>query len=241
MNEEIHREDPQPKNHLRPFKVRRWLRAFAIMGVFVAALFIPAGRLDWWAGWSFLIAFFSSTIILTLWMRRRDPALMEERSRTAENVKSWDKAIMGVYTVLLFGMLVIAGLDAGRFGLSDMPTALIILGWLGLLAAFGLVWWVMASNPFLSRMVRIQDERGHVVVTTGPYNYVRHPMYVGTITAMICIPLVLGSYWALIPAVLIDILFVVRTAMEDRTLMEELPGYREYAARVRYRLLPGIW
>ena len=174
-------------------------------------------------------------------MRRRDPALIEERSRTAENVKSWDKAIMGVYMVLLFGMLVTAGLDAGRFGLSDMPAALRVLGWLGLLAAFGLVWWVMASNPFLSRMVRIQDERGHVVVTTGPYNYVRHPMYVGTISAMICIPLVLGSYWALIPAVLIDILFVVRTAMEDRTLMEELPGYREYAARVRYRLLPGIW
>jgi len=166
---------------------------------------------------------------------------MEERSRTADNVKSWDKAIMGVYTVLLFGMLVAAGLDAGRFGLSDMPVALRVLGWLGLVAAFALVWWVMASNPFLSRMVRIQDERGHVVVTTGPYNYVRHPMYVGTITAIFCIPLVLGSFWALIPAVLIDILFVVRTAMEDRTLMEELPGYKEYASRVRYRLFPIIW
>jgi len=89
--------------------------------------------------------------------------------------------------------------------------------------------------------VRIQDERGQVVVTTGPYNYVRHPMYVGTITAIFCIPLVLGSYWALIPAVLIDILFVMRSAMEDRTLMEELPGYKEYASRVRYRLFPGIW
>jgi len=241
MNEEIHRADPQPNNRLRSFKIGRMLRVITITGFFIAALFLPAGRLDWWAGWAFLIAFFGATIILTLWMRRRDPALMEERSRTAENVKSWDKAIMGVYTVLLFGMLVIAGLDAGRFGLSDMPAALIVVGWLGLLAAFGLVWWVMASNPFLSRMVRIQDERGQVVVTTGPYNYVRHPMYVGTITAMICIPLVLGSYWALIPAVLIDILFVVRTAMEDRTLMEELPGYWEYAARVRYRLLPGIW
>lgn len=166
---------------------------------------------------------------------------MEERSQTAENVKSWDKAIMGVYTVLLIGMLVAAGLDAGRFGLSNIPVALRVMGWLGLLAAFALVWWVMASNPFLSRMMRIQDERGQVVVTTGPYNYVRHPMYVGTITSMICIPLVLGSFWALIPAVLIDILFVVRTAMEDRTLMEELPGYWEYAARVRYRLFPGIW
>jgi len=241
MNEEIHRADPQPNNRLRPFKIGRMLRAFAIMGFFVAALFLPAGRLDWWAGWAFLIAFFGSTIILTLWMRRRDPALMEERSRTAENVKSWDKAIMGVYTALLFGMLVAAGLDAGRFGLSDMPSALRALGWLGLLAAFALAWWVMASNPFLSRMGRIQDERGHVVVTTGPYNYVRHPMYVGTITFVICVPLVLGSYWALIPAVLIDILFVVRTAMEDRTLMEELPGYREYSARIRYRLFPGIW
>ena len=241
MNEETRQVDPQPKNRLRMSKIGRLLRAFAIMGFFVAALFLPAGRLDWWAGWAFLIAFFGSTIILSLWMRRKDPALMEERSRTGENVKSWDKAIMGVYTVLLFGMLVTAGLDVGRFGLSDMPAALRVLGWLGLLAAFGLVWWVMASNPFLSRMVRIQDERGQVVVTTGPYNYVRHPMYVGTITAMICIPMVLGSFWALIPAIMIDILFVVRTAMEDSTLMEELPGYRGYAARVRYRLLPGIW
>jgi protein-S-isoprenylcysteine O-methyltransferase Ste14 len=241
MNEETHQADPQPKNRLRPFKIGRLLRAIAIMGFFIAALFIPAGRLDWWAGWSFLTAFFGATICLSLWIRCRDPALIEERSRTAENVKSWDKAIMGIYTVLLFGMLVAAGLDAGRFGLSDMGIALRVLGWLGLLAAFALVWWVMASNPFLSRMVRIQDERGHVVVTTGPYNYVRHPLYVGTITSMICIPLVLGSYWALIPAVLIDILFVVRTAMEDRTLLEELPGYREYAARIRYRLFPGIW
>lgn len=241
MNEETYQADPQPNNRMRPFKIRRLLRAIAIMGFFIAALFLPAGRLDWWSGWAFLIAFFGATIILTLWMRRRDPALMEERSRKAENVKPWDKAIMGVYTVLLFGMLVVAGLDAGRFGLSDMPVALRVLSWLGLLAAFTLGWWVMASNPFLSRMVRIQDERGHVVVTTGPYNYVRHPMYVGTITFVICVPLVLGSYWALIPALLIDILFVVRTAMEDRTLMEELPGYREYAARIRYRLFPGIW
>ena len=241
MNEETHQVDPQPNNRLRPFKIGRLLRAFAIMGFFIAALFLPAGRLDWWAGWAFLIAFFGATIILSLWMRRRDPALMEERSRTAENVKSWDKVIMVVYTVLLFVMLMVAGLDAGRFGLSDMPAALRALGWLGLLTAYALVWWVMASNPFLSEMVRIQDERGHVVVTTGPYNYVRHPMYVGTITALSTIPLVLGSYWALIPAVLIDILFVVRTAMEDRMLRAELPGYWEYASRIRYRLIPGIW
>jgi protein-S-isoprenylcysteine O-methyltransferase Ste14 len=241
MNEETHKADPQPNNRQRSFKIGRMLRAVAIMGVFIAALFLPAGRLDWWAGWAFLIAFFGATIILSLWMRRRDPALMEERSRTAENVKSWDKVIMGVYTVLLFVMLMVAGLDAGRFGLSDMPAALRALGWLGLLTAYALVWWVMASNPFLSEMVRIQDERGHVVVTTGPYNYVRHPMYVGTITALSTIPLVLGSYWALIPAMLIDILFVVRTAMEDRTLKAELPGYREYASRIRYRLIPGIW
>ena len=241
MTEEKSRRSQEANHSPGRSKSKRLLRAFAIMGFFIAALFLPAGRLDWWAGWAFLIAFFDSTIILTLWMRRRDPALMDERSQTGENVKAWDKAIMGIYTVLLFGMLAAAGLDAGRFGLPDMPVGLRVLGWLGLLAAFGLVWWVMASNPFLSRMVRIQDERGQVVVTSGPYNYVRHPMYVGTITAMICIPLVLGSYWALIPAVMIDILFVVRTAMEDRTLMEELPGYREYAARVRCRLLPGIW
>jgi protein-S-isoprenylcysteine O-methyltransferase Ste14 len=166
---------------------------------------------------------------------------MEERRRIARDAKSWDKAIIGTHTALLFTMLVVAGLDASRFGWSSTPAILRVPAWLGLAVATVLVWWSLASNPFASRSVRIQEERGHRVATSGPYRYVRHPMYVGVIVCAFCIPVVLGSWWSLIPGALLAILFVVRTALEDRTLKEELEGYREYAKRVRYRLLPPVW
>jgi protein-S-isoprenylcysteine O-methyltransferase Ste14 len=104
-----------------------------------------------------------------------------------------------------------------------------------------LIWWVTSVNRRLSTMVRIQDDRGQQVVTNGPYRYVRHPMYVGTVLFAPGIPLLLGSWWALIPAGMIIVIFIIRTAMEDKTLMEELPGYAEYTKQVRYRLIPGIW
>jgi len=135
----------------------------------------------------------------------------------------------------------LAGLDAGRFRWSSTPPSLRILGWLGLLAAGGMGWWSMSADTYLSHMVRIQHDRGHRVVTTGPYQYVRHPMYVGTILFALGVPLVLGSCWALVPGGSIGVLFVVRTALEDRMLRDQLSGYKEYAERVRYRLLPGIW
>lgn len=138
-------------------------------------------------------------------------------------------------------MLVVASLDAGRFKWSPAPVALQIVGWLGLILAGRLILWVTSTNTFLSRTVRIQEERGQRVITTGPYRWVRHPMYSGVIVIMVCVPLVLGSSWALVPGVLIGILFVIRTALEDRTLQMELPGYDEYAKRIRYRLLPGVW
>lgn len=209
--------------------------------VLAAVLFVPAGRLDWLEAWAFLIFFFGAVLALWVWGWRHDPALMQERSRMARDAKGWDKALMGVYTLLLTAMLILAGLDAGRFRWSSTPLLVRALGWAGLVAAMAVVWWVMSANPFLSRGVRIQEERGHQVVTAGPYQYVRHPMYVGTILSILCIPLVLGSCWALFPAGLIVVLFFVRTALEDRTLREELPGYSEYAERVRYRLLPGVW
>ncbi|MEA3440657.1 MAG: isoprenylcysteine carboxylmethyltransferase family protein, partial [Chloroflexota bacterium] len=115
------------------------------------------------------------------------------------------------------------------------------LGWLGFLFSLILIWWTFASNPYLSEQVRIQDDRGHEVVSDGPYRFVRHPMYVGIIVTVLCVPLVLGSLLALIPAVLIVVLFVIRTALEDRTLQEELEGYQAYARRVKYRLVPYIW
>lgn len=168
---------------------------------------------------------------------------MAERQNVskAENVKRWDQVIMAIYSVILLVLLVVASLDAGRMGWSQVPLVVRVLGWLGLGVALVLIWRVMAENTYLSERVRIQEERGHQVVTTGPYQYVRHPMYVGIIIAMLSVPLALGSWWALIPAVSIVALFIVRTALEDYTLYEELPGYQEYTRHVRYRLLPGIW
>lgn len=209
--------------------------------VFFAILFLPAGRLDWWEGWPFFLVFLIATSTLVVWMRRKDPELISERSQPGENVEQWDRIIMSIYTILLIIMLIVAGIDSGRLDLSSPPLFLRIAGWCGLTISMLMVAWAMSSNTFLSEMVRIQDDRGHVVISQGPYRYIRHPMYVGVILAIISMPVVLGSFWALIPAGLIVIVFVVRTYLEDRTLQEKLPGYTDYAAQVRYRLIPGIW
>ncbi|MEW5872535.1 MAG: isoprenylcysteine carboxylmethyltransferase family protein [Chloroflexota bacterium] len=217
------------------------LRLGLFLLIFMAALFLPAGRLDWWQGWLLVGGFILLVTIFSLWMRRRDPDLVRERTHMAENVKWWDKAIMGAYTLLLLALMIVAGLDAGRYQWSAPPAWTQALGWLGFLACFALVWWAQATNTYAARYVRIQDDRGHQVVSAGPYHYIRHPMYAAIILLMVCIPLGLGSLWALLPGGLIAALFVLRTALEDRTLQEELPGYAEYAAKVRFRLLPGIW
>jgi len=128
-----------------------------------------------------------------------------------------------------------------RFEWSAMPLTLHVIGAVLSIPAMIMPLWALSANAYLSTMVRIQDDRGHRVVTTGPYRYVRHPMYVGTIFFGLSIPLFLGSWWTFIPCCLIVGIFIIRTALEDQTLREELPGYAEYAQRVRYRLLPGVW
>lgn len=217
------------------------LRLVISLAIVVALFFIPAGRLDWWAGWGFLALFFAASLGLYAWLRKRDPALVAERQQSGPGVERWDRFIMGLYTLLLLTLPIVAGLDAGRFGWSAPSPWVQLLGWLLLALALAIVAWTMAANTYLSERVRIQEERGHQVVSGGPYRYVRHPMYVGVILALLGAPLALGSLWALIPAGACAVLFVVRTALEDRTLQEKLPGYREYAGRVRYRLFPGLW
>ena len=220
---------------------RLLVRLIAVIAIFALPLFLAAGRLDWPAAWTFVIVFFLFLLVYALWGARHDPEQLRERGQLAENVKPWDKAIMGIYSVLLVSLLIVAGLDAGRFGWSSLPLAARILGWIGLVLPAGLIAWVIRENTYLGRMARIQDDRGQQVVSTGPYRYVRHPMYAGIIVLFIGLPLALGAGWGLIPGGLIGIVFIVRTALEDRMLRAELPGYEEYAGRVRYRLLPGVW
>jgi protein-S-isoprenylcysteine O-methyltransferase Ste14 len=220
---------------------RLLVRLIIVTVLFALPLFLAAGRLDWPAAWTFMITFFLFLLAYGLWGMRSDPEQLRERGHVAENVKPWDKAIMGIYTVLLVVLLVVAGLDAGRFGWSSLPLLIRILGWIGLIVPAGLISWTIRENTYLGRMARIQDDRGQQVVSTGPYRYVRHPMYIGIIVLFIGLPLALGSGWGLAPGGLIGIVFIVRTALEDHMLRQELPGYEEYAGRVRYRLLPGVW
>lgn len=209
--------------------------------IILALLFGPAGSLRWPEAWLFLILYFSSVAGAFVWMKNKAPDLLKERMSRKKDAKSWDKKILVLYTFFLVAMVVVAGLDAVRFAWSRVPWSLKALGFLGYVPTIALLFWVLTQNPFLSEKVRIQADRGHRVCTTGPYRYVRHPMYAGIILFVFCVPLSLGSFFALIPASSIAFLFVLRTSLEDKTLQRELPGYPEYARSVRYRLIPGIW
>jgi protein-S-isoprenylcysteine O-methyltransferase Ste14 len=218
-------------------------RIFQVLGFFLvmaAFLFGSAGRLDWWEAWALLAIYGLGIAANATWTLRHDPGVINERGRVAANTKSWDKIIGLIYTVLLLGTYLVAGLDA-RFSASTVPLVARLIGGAGVALSMALVFWVMTANTFLSSFVRIQDDRGHKPVTTGPYRYVRHPMYAGLLFFFWGTPLLLGSWWALVPGTLNVVLFIIRTALEDRTLQAELPGYAEYAQRVRYRLVPGVW
>jgi protein-S-isoprenylcysteine O-methyltransferase Ste14 len=221
--------------------MRRMVRILIGAAFFPAVLFLSAWRIDWLEAWAFVLFFYASMAALRIWLSRHDRSLMNERISSAPNIEKWDRVLMGIYPVLLLTMLVVTALDAGRFKWSSTPFAVRIFGWLALGAALALVWWVLSANPFASRFVRIQNDRGQCVADKGPYRYVRHPMYVGTILFCMCLPMALGSWWGVVPGTGCAGLFVIRTALEDQTLIEKLPGYREYTSRVRNRLMPGVW
>lgn len=192
--------------------------------------------------WAYVGVFVAFDIATALVLMRRSPELLAERSKIQEGTKPWDKVLVR----LVAGYLPIAtwiavGLDM-RFGWSAyIPVGLQIVALAVTMLGYAIVVWAMASNPFFSTTVRIQKERGHTVATGGPYQFIRHPGYLGAILFTLAVPIMLGSLWALILAGLNASLYIVRTALEDKTLYNELSGYQDYASRVRYRLLPGIW
>jgi len=209
-----------------------------------AILFLSAGRLDWVWGWVFLALLAAVLISHVLILVPINPELLAERSRgiRQEGAKGWDKWVAvfaaGMGTM---GSWLVASLDARFEWSASVPLALHIGGLIGSVLGWALFMWAMGANAFFSEAVRIQEERGHTVITDGPYRYVRHPGYVGAILALLATPLLLGSWWALVPAGLAAIGYIVRTGLEDKTLQEELDGYKDYTRQVRYRLLPGLW
>ncbi len=229
------------KPRLERSGINRLIQIFVSILLMGLTLFLSAGRLDWPAAWIFLGTYALVILTLGVWVTRKHPDVVNERGKIAHDAKSWDKVLMTIYSVMILVLFAVAGLDAGRFGWSAMPLALQVIGYIALIFAMAVTYWAMAVNPFLSTIVRIQDDRGHYVVTSGPYRYVRHPMYAMILLMYPGIALALGSWWALIPAAVIAIVFVIRTALEDRTLQAELPGYVEFAQHTRYRLVPGVW
>ena len=203
-------------------------------------LFGSAGRLNWWNGWLLIGLSFLGAIAATvvIW---RDPGLVIER-RNLKAGKSWDKAIVA-FVVFLgpVAMWITAGLDARHRWSPSLPTWTVAAGVVVAALGVALMAWAMGTNKFFSAVVRIQKDRGHTVVTGGPYQFVRHPGYAGMAAFTLATPLILGSWWAYVPAAATAAVTMLRTALEDRTLQNELEGYPDYARTVRYKLIPIVW
>jgi protein-S-isoprenylcysteine O-methyltransferase Ste14 len=221
---------------------KRRARGIATGIVFVAVmwilLFVPAGSVDWPAAWILLGVYCASIVIHNLVI---SPDLIEERSRRHNDTRSWDRFLVAIISLAGLAILVVAGLDYRFSWTGPIPLFVQVPGLLLVILSTALVVWAAATNPFFSSVVRIQDDRGHVVVSSGPYRYIRHPGYAGWIVYVLSLPMLLGSIFALVPAVLGAGLDILRTLLEDRTLQAELAGYGDYVGRVRYRLLPGVW
>lgn len=221
----------------------RWLvRETSGNLILIALLFGIVGRWDWWAGWALSGIYILWSVSTTVLILPVNPAMLAERARPHAGTKKWDMLLLGVMGLLMVVEYVVASLDV-RWGWSpQLPLAVQILGLVMALFGYNVVLvWAMASNAFFVATVRIQTERQHAVVSSGPYRYVRHPGYLGALLLHLGTPFLLNSLWAILPAGLTILTLMVRTILEDRTLQAELPGYKEYAERMRFRLLPGVW
>jgi protein-S-isoprenylcysteine O-methyltransferase Ste14 len=207
-----------------------------------ATLLLIGGRWNWVEGWVLGGVYCALLVISSLWTERRAPDLGRERVQAIARPGSLHERIILIWVPLvLLAVLVVAALDGGRFRWSHAPLWVELVGF-GMFAAYiALNVWAAVSNPFLSATAHVQEDRGHHVITGGPYRHVRHPMYLGLCLLGVGVPLALGSWWALIPGGLFVLTFVYRTWQEDRFLTANLPGYREYTQQTRYRLLPGVW
>jgi protein-S-isoprenylcysteine O-methyltransferase Ste14 len=226
-------------------EIRKWiLQSVAGLVAYTLLLFLVAGRWDWGWGWALLGVIAGFMAAHPLLLVPIDPALLVEREQglRAEGVKRWDRIVTALGAGLMpLASWVVAALDL-RFGWTGtIPLVLHVLGLAVNMLGYGLFLWAMISNAYFAEGVRIQEERGHRVVTKGPYRYVRHPGYVGAILAQLSTPFLLGSWWAMAASVASASLYVLRTALEDGTLQAELDGYAEYARQTRFRLLPGLW
>jgi protein-S-isoprenylcysteine O-methyltransferase Ste14 len=205
-------------------------------------IFGGAGRLNWTLGWIFVTAWIVPKLVFLVLLRWRDPGLLVERVTRHKNTQPYDRIILPIYFVFAFGTFVVASLDGGRSRWSgDVSIAWVVAAYIIYLLGNSLAGWAINSNPFFSAESRLQTDRAQKVTSTGPYRFIRHPAYAAAFLLWITTGLMLESWWALVPGFLAGLMMVIRTVLEDRMLIAELPGYAEYAQQVRYRLFPGIW
>ena len=223
--------------------VKQIVLSSVMMGVMMAVFFASAGRRDIPRAWLFFGAAFVYFVASTLALYRFNPELLIARlTLRREGSKTWDEILMRAAN--LMGMLLIpavAGLDLGRYGWSSLDIIYAVPGFVLFILGAVLITWAMIVNRYFESTVRIQEDRDHEVVSTGPYRFVRHPGYLSGILWMSSVPLILGSLYTLLPVMIYGVMMILRTHLEDRTLRDELPGYAEYAERVRFRLVPWVW
>ena len=223
--------------------IAKWLlQTFAWILAFAVLLFVPAGTLRWGGAWAFLAFMVATGLACGSWLARNNPGLLAERMRSPvqRDQPAADKMFLAVFLVVNVTWLVVMGLDE-RFHPTRMPVAWQVFGLVLLIASSAFIMWVFIENAFAAAVVKVQPERGHHVVSSGPYAFVRHPMYSAAVLFMIGIALLLGSWWGTAISPIFAVLFAIRIRIEEQTLRTGLSGYADYAARVRYRLLPGVW
>jgi protein-S-isoprenylcysteine O-methyltransferase Ste14 len=223
--------------------IAKWLlQSVASIAAFAVLLFVPAGTLRWPAAWVFLGVMLLISLGCSSWLAKNNPELLAERMRSPiqRNQPPADKQVIVVLGIAFLIWFVAMGFDE-RFNPSQMPLALQALGLALLILSTVLIMWVFRENSFAAAVVKVQSERGHHVISTGPYAFVRHPMYSGGILFFVGSALLLGSWWGTAMSPIFAVIFGVRSRIEENTLMTGLPGYADYAARVRYRLVPGLW
>lgn len=223
---------------------RHWINLAVVYLLIPLILLICGGDLDWWQAWLYSLLIVAAGIGGRIWAEQRHPGLLAERQdiKSFQNAKVWDKVLAPLMAVsVAYPLVVVAGLDHRFNWSSELPLWLIVIGFVLVSLGYAFATWALAENRFFSSVVRIQADRAHTVCDSGPYRFVRHPGYAGIIIALFGIVLALGSLWAAIPATVASIIAMIRTVLEDRTLQAELPGYRDYAQSVRYRLIPWIY
>ena len=216
-------------------------RLFVIVAFFGLFLFLPAGTLAWRQAWVFLAVSGVTNLIALLALARLNPEIFAARRRIQPGTKQWDRILLIFLFVAMCAIFLVAGLDAKRFHWSTPPSWTLWLGYGLYLCGSALFTSAQAVNKFFEPGVRIQADRSHHVIERGPYRIVRHPGYVGACSLFIGTALALGSLWALVPAGCTCLIFLIRTKAEDLTLQTELQGYRDYAQRVCFRWVPGLW